>query len=156
MQRFYTLGLFLCSVVSCYSQNYNIDAFTYHQSILEAQQNIGTEVYNFNQSVSELNLKILKFEINRSITFTDSLKAYNNETAYLDAAKKLFLFYKDIAEHEYGDLLKIVEDPELEAKDFKDKKIAILARIKVKANAVYPAYNAEQETYCKKYGLKLE
>ncbi len=156
MQRFYALGLMLFSIAGSYSQNYNIDAFTFHQSIVEAQQNIGTEVYNFNQSVSELNLKILKFEINRSIHFTDSLKAYNNETAYIDAAKKLFQFYKDVAEHEYSDLLKIVEDPELEAKDFKEKKIAILAKIKVKANAVYPAYNAAQEAYCKKYGLKLE
>ncbi|MFN8237414.1 MAG: hypothetical protein U0T77_04525 [Chitinophagales bacterium] len=156
MQKFYAIVLFLLSTVTSYSQNYNIDAYTFHQSIVEAQQNIGTEVYNFNQSVSELNLKILKFEIQRSINFTDSLKAYNNETAYLDAAKKLFLFYKDIAEHEYADLLKIVEDPELEAKDFKEKKIAILSKIKVKANAVYPAYNAAQEAYCKKYGLKLE
>lgn len=156
MQRFYALGLLLLSAATAFSQNYNTDAYTFHQSIVEAQQNIGTEVYNFNQSVSELNLKILKFEIQRSITFTDSLKVYNNETTYLDAAKKLLLFYKDVAEHEYTELLKIVEDPELEAKDFKAKKIAVLSKIKVKANAVYPAYNAAQEAYCKKYGLKLE
>ena len=156
MHRFYALGLFLFYLTSSYSQNYNLDAYRFHQSIVEAQKNIGTEVYNFNQSVSELNLKILRFEIKRSITFTDSLKAYNNETAYLDAAKKLFQFYKDVSEHEYVDLLKIVEDPELEANEFKEKKIAILTKIKVKANTVYPVYNAAQEAYCKKYGLKLE
>ena len=79
-----------------------------------------------------MNLKILKFEINRSTKFIDSLKVYNNELTYYNAAKKLFLMYNDIANHEFVDLLKIIEDPDLEAKDFKAKKLKIFDTIKKK------------------------
>lgn len=139
-----------------FAQNYNVEAYKFHQSIVEAQQNVGKEVYYFNERATDLNLKILKFELNKSIAFIDSLKVYNNETAYYNAAKKLFALYKDLTENEYAQLLKIIEDPELEFKDFKAKKQKIFDSIKVKTSKVYPGFNAEQDAFCKKYGIKLE
>ena len=148
----------LCLLIfnSSFAQNYNVEAYNFHQSIVEAQQNIGKEVYYFNESATDLNLKILKFELNKSIVFIDSLKVYNNETTYYNAAKKLFALYKELTENEYVQLLKIIEDPELEFKDFKAKKQKIFDAMKVKMAKVYPAFNAAQEAYCKKYGMKLE
>lgn len=139
-----------------FAQNYNLEAYQFHQAIEEAQQNIGKEIYYFNERATELNLKILNYEINRSIKFLDSLKVYNNETSYYNAAKNLFAMYKDIAGNEYVELLKIIEDPELEAKDFKAKKLQVFESIRKKTATTYPQFNEAQQQYCKKYGIKLE
>lgn len=152
-------GLFcilLFSMSTGIAQNYNINAYNFHQSIVEAQQNIGKEVFYFNESATELNLKILKFELNKSIQFIDSLEVYNNETTYHNAAKNLFALYKDLTENEYQQLLNIIEDPELEFKDFKAKKQKIFDGMKQKMAKVYPDFNTAQEAFCKKYGLKLD
>ena len=156
MRSILIFNLFLISLGNAYSQNYNIEAYTFHQSIVEAQQNIGKEVFEFNERASDLNLKILKFELNKSILFIDSLKVYNNETAYFNASKKLFGLYKELSENEYPQLLKLIEDPDLEYKDFKVKKQKIFDSMKIKMAAVYPAFNVAQEQFCKKYGIKLE
>lgn len=148
--------LFLVVSSHSFAQNYNVEAYKFHQSIVEAQQNIGKEVYYFNENATALNLKILKFELGKSIAFIDSLKIYNNETAYHNAAKKLFAFYKDLTENEYAQLLKIVEDPDLEYKEFKEKKIKILDSMKSKSSSVYPEFNKAQQAFCTKYNLKLE
>lgn len=147
------VGLFSGNSIA---QNYNIAAYQFHQSIVLAQQKIGKEVYYYNESATALNLKILKFEIKKNIAFIDSLKIYNNEVTYHEAAKKLFQFYSDLAEHEYAELLVIIEDPELEFKDFKKKKEAIFAKIKTKSSKAYPPFTKAQEDFCKKYSIKLE
>lgn len=156
MRKLFGILLLLIVVNISNAQNYNVEAYKIHQSIVEAQQNIGKEVYEFNASATDLNLKILKFEINRSIAFIDSLKINKDDSAYYQAAKQLFSLYKDLTEHEYSDLLKIVEDPDLEYKDFKAKKIKIYDAMKAKSAVVYPIFNAAQESYCKKYKLKIE
>lgn len=155
--RFFFIFTFIISSISySFSQNYDVVAYQFHQSISEAQQNIGNELFYFNERADEQNLKIMKFEINRSIKFIDSLKVYNKENAYYDATKKLFAVYKDIAENEYTQLLKIIEDPELEAKDFQAKKKVIFESIRTKSKVIYPDFLAAQAAFCKKYGIKLE
>lgn len=156
MRLFLVFSIFFSSIYSTFSQTYDVAAYQFHQSIIEAQQNIGKELYYFNEKADEQNLKILKFEINRSIKFIDSLKVYNNETAYYDATQKLFAVYKDIAEHEYTDLLKLIEDPELEAKDFHTKKKVIFNSIKSKSQTAYANFLGAQSAFCKKYGIKIE
>ncbi|MFN8295147.1 MAG: hypothetical protein U0T69_03080 [Chitinophagales bacterium] len=156
MRYFFIINILLFSAASSFSQNYNIEAYTFHQSIVEAQQNIGKEVFEFNERATDLNLKILKFELQKSIDFINNLKVYNNETEYYNATKKLFALYKDISENEYPQLLKIIEDPDLDFKDFKVKKQKIFDSMKAKTAAVYPEFNAAQEKFCKKYGIKLE
>ena len=150
------LSFIFISLQSSFGQNYNLEAYNFHQSIVEAQQNVGKEVFYFNENATELNLKILKFELNKSIEFIDSLKVYNKETRYFNAAKKLFGLYKDLSENEYAQLLKIIEDPDLEFKDFKAKKQKIFESMRVKTATVYPEFNAAQDEFCKKYGVKLE
>ncbi len=158
MRLFFIFNFLVFSIHTSFAQtqSYDVAAYQFHQSISEAQQNIGKELFYFNERADEQNLKIMKFEINRSIAFIDSLKVYNKENAYYDATKKLFALYKDIAEHEYTDLLKLIEDPELEAKDFAAKKKVIFASIKTKSQVVYPDFLAAQAAFCKKYGIKLE
>ena len=118
--------------------------------------NIGRELFYFNEKADEQNLKIMKFEISRSIKFLDSLEVYNKEDAYYNATKKLFSLYKEIANIEYTNLLQIIEDPELEAKDFKIKKKAIFDSIRSKSQIVYPEFLAAQSVFCKKYGIKQQ
>jgi hypothetical protein len=146
--------ILLCN--TSFAQNYDVKAYQFHQSIVEAQENIGKEMYEFNTSATELNLKILKYEINRSMVFLDSLKVYNNETNYYNAAKKLFDTYKNISEQEHPNLLKIVEDPDMDYKDFKVKKIEIFNSVKKKMENAYPSFNEAQKQFCLKYKLKLE
>ncbi|MEZ5054151.1 MAG: hypothetical protein R2807_05200 [Chitinophagales bacterium] len=55
------------------AQNYDVNAYQFHQSILEAQKNIGKEMFEFNERATELNLKILKFEIKKKYAILDSL-----------------------------------------------------------------------------------
>ncbi|HQV77269.1 MAG TPA: hypothetical protein PLJ42_02765 [Chitinophagales bacterium] len=146
--------ILLCN--TSFAQNYDVKAYQFHQSIVEAQENIGKEMYEFNTSATELNLKILKYEINRSMVFLDSLKVYNNETNYYNATKKLFDTYKNISEQEHPNLLKIVEDPDMDYKDFKVKKIEIFNSVKKKMENAYPSFNEAQKQFCLKYKLKLE
>lgn len=151
------LSILLISFASVsMAQNYDVNAYQFHQSILEAQKNIGNEMFEFNERATELNLKILKFEIKRSIQFIDSLKIYNNETTYYNAAKNLFATYNDIANNDHKKLLEIIENPDLEFKDFKAQKLAIFETIKKKMAKVYPAYNEAQLQFCTKYKLKIE
>lgn len=156
MRLFLIFSFFISSICTSFSQTYDVVAYQFHQSISEAQQNIGKELFYFNEKADEQNLKIMKFEINRSIAFIDSLKVYNNENAYYNATKKLFSLYKDIADNEYTQLLKLIEDPELEAKDFHAKKKAIFTSIKTKSQVIYPEFLAAQAVFCKKYGIKIE
>lgn len=156
MRLLIILSLLVATASISYAQGYDVAAYQFHQSISEAQQNIGRELFYFNEKADEQNLKIMKFEINRSITFLDSLKVYNKEDAYYNSTKKLFSVYKDIANVEYTNLLKIIEDPELEAKDFQAKKKAIFASIRTKSQVVYPDFLAAQAAFCKKYGIKLQ
>ena len=139
-----------------FSQNYNVNAYQFHQAIEEAQQNIGKEMYYYNQRATELNLKILKFAINKSVKFIDSLKVYNNEMTYYNATKKLFAMYQDVTDNEYTELQKIIEDPNLDAKDFKAKKLKIFDAIKKKTSLIFPEFKEAQLQYCKKYGIKLD
>lgn len=150
------LSIAILSFSTSVAQNYNLEAYNFHRAIVEAQQNVGKEVFYFNEQATDLNLKILKFELNKSILFIDSLKVYNNEMTYYNAAKKLFALYKDLTENEYPQLLKIIEDPDLEFKDFKVKKQKIFDSMRKKTAAVYPDFLSAQEQYCKKYGIKLE
>ena len=156
MRLFFIFSLLASSITASFSQNYDAAAYQFHQSIVEAQQNVGKELFYFNEKADELNLKILKFEINKSKAFIDSLTVYNNETTYLNAANKLLWLYQDIAENEYTQLLKLIEDPELDAKDFKAKKMAIFDSVKKKSAEVYPAFLVAQDNFCKKYGVKLQ
>lgn len=139
-----------------FAQNYNVDAYTFHQDITRAQQKIGNDLFEFNRRATELNLKILKFTINKNIAFLDSLKVYNNETTYYNSAKKLFELYKDLAENECEQLLKIIEDPDLEFPEFKAKKIKIFDSIKLKTEKAYPPFIKAQDDYCTKYKIKIE
>jgi len=156
MRLFFISIFFAFSVGHAFSQSYDVAAYQFHQSIMEAQQNIGKELFYFNEKADDQNLKIMKFEINRSITFIDSLKVYKDGDAYYAATKKLFTLYKDIADNEYTQLMKIIEDPELEAKDFQAKKKALFDSIRKKSIVVYPDFLAAQAAFCKKYGIKIE
>ncbi|HQG38449.1 MAG TPA: hypothetical protein PLK15_04910 [Chitinophagales bacterium] len=157
MMRFIVfISLLFISTTGIFAQNYNVNAYQFHQAIEEAQQNIGKEMYYYNQRATELNLKILKFAINKSVKFIDSLKVYNNETPYYNATKKLFAMYLDITDNDYVELQKIVENPDLEAKDFKTKKLKIFEAIKKKTAVVFPEFKEAQLQYCKKYGIKLD
>ena len=126
MRLFLIFSFFISSICTSFSQTYDVVAYQFHQSISEAQQNIGKELF------------------------------YNNENAYYNATKKLFSLYKDIADNEYTQLLKLIEDPELEAKDFHAKKKAIFTSIKTKSQVIYPEFLAAQAVFCKKYGIKIE
>ena len=156
MRLFLIFSLITTSISASFAQGYDVVAYQFHQAISEAQQNIGRELFYFNEKADEQNLKIMKFEIDRSIKFLDSLKVYNKEDAYYNSAKKLFSLYKEIANIEYTNLLKIIEDPELEAKDFKVKKKAIFDSIRSKSQIVYPDFLAAQSVFCKKYGIKQQ
>lgn len=156
MRLLIIFSLFITTISTSFAQGYDVAAYQFHQAISEAQQNIGKELFYFNQKADEQNLKIMKFEIDRSITFLDSLKVYNKEDAYYNSTKKLFKLYKEIADVEYTNLLKIIEDPELEAKDFQAKKKVIFASIRTKSQVPYTDFLAAQALFCKKYGIKLQ
>jgi hypothetical protein len=62
-----TLLLFLFALSSLTFAQNNIPALSYYQMIRNEQQNIGREIYYFKNSVSDINLKLLKFQIQKSI-----------------------------------------------------------------------------------------
>lgn len=155
--RFSAFIFFLSvSGTTIFAQNYDVAAYLFHKSIEDAQKNVGKEFYYFNERATDLNLKILKFTINKNINLLDSLQVYGDGKAYYDATKKLFEVYKEISDNEYAELLKIIEDPELEAKDFKEKKLKIFDAIKKKTATVFPIYKEMQLQFCKKYNIKTE
>ena len=139
-------NLLLISTANTFSQNYNLEAYQFHQSIVEAQQNVGKEVFEFNERATDLNLKILKFELNNSMKFIDSLKVYNNETAYYNAAKKLFALYKDLSENEYPQLLKIIEEIHTKFPDIKNNKSTNIYKIIYYINTFITKFIADSIT----------
>ncbi|MEN9447149.1 MAG: hypothetical protein RJA25_439 [Bacteroidota bacterium] len=157
MMRFISFLLFL-SVFNTHSfaQNYDVAAYLFHKSIEDAQKDVGKEFFYFNERATELNLKILKFAINKNKKYIDSLQVYKNGDNYYKTTENLFAMYKDITDNEYEALLKIIEDPNLDAKDFKIKKIAIFDSIKKKTAIVFPPFKDAQQQFCKNYNIKIE
>ena len=117
MKILFSIALLFCFQQFSYSQN-DIQANLYYQFILNEQKNIGKEILEFRKSASELNLKILKFQINKSIEVVKNKEAYKNENELKDAAINLFTFFNSVCENQYVKMLKLVEDPDLEYKDF--------------------------------------
>ncbi|MCB0507074.1 MAG: hypothetical protein R2739_07955 [Chitinophagales bacterium] len=152
--RYLLICITLFTIKNASAQNYDVNAYVFHHSILDAQASIGNEMYEFNKSATLLNLKILKFEIKKSIQFLDSLKIYNNETAYYNATRTLFNTYKEIADIDFPQLLKYVEDPELGNEDFKAKKNGIFDNVKNKMQLVFPPFEDAQKQFCIKYKLQ--
>jgi hypothetical protein len=56
----------------------------------------------------------------------------------------------------YPELIKIVEDPELDYKDFKAKKDALVKKAAAEEKIANAKFVLVQEKFAKKYGIKLE
>jgi hypothetical protein len=138
-----------------FSQN-NIPAQTYYQLIRNEQQNIGRELYYFNNRVTELNLKLLTYQIKKSIAVIDSTPAYNHEEDYKKATLHLLNYFLSVSQHQYKTLLDYVEDPNMEDKAFKSKKQALLKDISIKEKPYDIAFNDAQDAYLRKYSIKPE
>src|SRR3954462_9985101 len=107
-------ALLLCTLccTSIFSQN-NFAANSYYKAIKTEEENIGREIYFYKNRVSELNLKILNFQIRKSIAVIDSLPAYNNEVQLKKATIDLFKYFLSVSNNQYKQLLKLVEDPNI-------------------------------------------
>lgn len=156
MQRIFVFLIFIFSLVAAKAQGYNIQAYTFHQVITNEQENIGEKIYDFVRNANRRNLHKMQLQIKHSLMVVDSLKPYNNETNYYDAAKKLFQFYKEITNKEYADLEKLVENTAIEPTDFMVQKQKIFDAIKQKSAAAYDPFNKAQDEFCAKYGIKVE
>ncbi len=156
MRKLLLIFSLVLSFSAIHAQTYNVAAYTFHQVIVNEQESIGDKIYDFIQNANRRNLHKLQLQIKYSSSIIDSLKPYNNETAYLDAAKKLFAYYKDVSATDYVALEKLVENSNLEPSQFQAEKQKIFNSIKQKGNTVYQPFNIAQEEFCKKYGIKLE
>jgi hypothetical protein len=147
--------LFLSLCGTAFSQN-NIAAASYYQMIKNEQKNIGQEIYFYRQSVSELNLKILTFQIKKSIGVIDSTPAYNNETKFKNATVELFKYFLSVSQNQYKQLLQYVEDPNMDNKEYKAKLQALFKEISANEKPYDEKFYMAEDEYTKKYGIKLE
>ena len=85
-----SISLIIFSFTKAYTQNYNVEAYKFHKSISEAQQNIGKEIYYFNNRATDLNLKILKF-YSYFIYLLKKLKSILSFTSFIEFLKNLFI-----------------------------------------------------------------
>jgi hypothetical protein len=155
MRFFAVVSLLFIMQHVVHAQN-NLQANLYYQLIKNEQKNIAREIYEFKKSASALNLKILKFQINKSIDVVEKAAVYNNETAFRDAAIEQFRFFLSVADEEYDAMLKLVEDPDLEYKDFFEKKDALGKKISIRSKPYDEKFNTAEDAYLAKYGIKPE
>ncbi len=134
----------------------NFEATAYYKTIKEEQAKIGQEIYVYKTSVSDLNLRILNFQIKKSIAILDSTPAYNQEEYYKKATVNLFSYFLSVSENQYKQLLNYVEDPSLDNKEYKSKIQALFKDISIKEKPFDIAYNAAEENFIRKYGVKPE
>ncbi len=153
--RFLPLLCFVFISSTSLAQN-NLAALSYYQLIKNEQKNIGREIYFFKNSVSDLNLKLLTFQIKKSIGIVDSLPAYNNETIFKKAAVAQFRYFLSVSEKQYVQLLKYVEDPELENKEYIAKVKALFKEISDNEKPYDQTFNTAEDAYMLKYGIKPE
>lgn len=146
----------ICISNSMLAQSNLMEAYSYNQMIINEQSRIGSEAFYFIKNADSLNLKIMVFQAKKSIKVVENTKVFNNETEFQQAAIELFKHYLKTAETVYPELLKIVEDPDLEYKDFKVKKDAIVKNAAAEDKAANAKFVLVQEKFAKKYGIKLE
>ncbi|MFN8284528.1 MAG: hypothetical protein U0U67_15000 [Chitinophagales bacterium] len=155
--RFLILSFFAIYMSSSIqAQSQLMEAYSYNQLIINEQTRIANEAFYFIKKVDSLNLKILVFQIKKSIKTVENATVFNNETEFQQAAIELFQYYLKTAQTAYPELLKIVEDPDLDYKDFKAKKDAIIKKVADEDKTANEKFVAIQEKYAKKYGIKLE
>ncbi len=139
-----------------YAQNATFEAYGYNQMIINEQIKVERETYYFTTRVTELNLKILIFQIKKSIKTIENATLFKNETAYRDAALEQFRHYLSVAENEYTQILKLVEDVNLEEKEYRSKMKVLTKTIAEKDKKANEHFSVEQEKFAKKYNIKLE
>jgi hypothetical protein len=138
------------------AQSTLMEAYSYNQMIINEQSRIGSEAFYFIKKADSLNLKILVFQIKKSIKVVETAKVFNNETEFQQAAIELFNHYLQTSQTIYPELLKLVEDPDLDYKDFKAKKDALTKKATESDKIANDKFVAVQEKFAKKYGIKLE
>ncbi|MDB5226682.1 MAG: hypothetical protein JWN78_875 [Bacteroidota bacterium] len=84
----------------------------------------------------------------------DSIPAYNNEVQLKKATVELFKYFLSVSEKQYRQLLKYVEDPDIDNKEYKEKIQALFKDISVKEKPYDEKFNAAEDAYLKKYGIK--
>lgn len=155
--RFFLVSFFaFCMSNSIVAQSQLMEAYSYNQLIINEQSKIGSEAFYFIKKVDSLNLKILQFQIKKSIAVVENSKVFNNETEFQQAAIELFNHYLKTSREVYPELIKIVEDPELDYKDFKAKKDALVKKAAADEKIANAKFALVQEKFAKKYGIKLE
>lgn len=155
MKQRVSLFLLVCCTITLHAQN-NPEATAYYEMIKNEQANIGKELYYFRQRVTDLNLKILDFQIRKSIAIVDSTPPYNNEMKYKTATVNLFKYFLGVCQNQYKQLLKYVEDPNMENKDYNTKVGALFKDISTHEKPYDQAYDEAEDAYMQKYGIKPE
>ena len=155
MKYIVSFSFLLCGYSFLYSQN-NFEAVSYYQMIKNEQTKIGREIYFYKNSVSDLNLKLLRYQIKESIAVVDSLPAYNNETRFKNSIVELLKYFLNVSENQYKQLLQLVEDPELDNKEYKAKLKFLFSDISSREKPYDERFNAEEDAYTQKYGIKIE
>lgn len=154
--RFTLLIISILFIQKSISAQNNFQANLYYQLIKNEQKNIAKEIYEFKLNATELNLKILKFQINKSIGIVEKAPVYNNESELRDAAIAQFQFFLSVTEDEYKAMLRLVEDPELEYKDFFKQKDDLGKKISSRSKPYDERFNKAEDAYTSKYGIKPE
>jgi GTP-binding protein EngB required for normal cell division len=156
MKSILYLILFIFFIQASNAQNKTFEAYGYNQMIINEQIKVERETYYFTTRVTELNLKILIHQIKKSIKTIENATIFNNETIYRDAALQQFTHYLSTAQTEYTQILKLVEDIDLDEKDYRSKLKELTKSIATNDKKANQIFSAEQEKFAKKYGLKLE
>ncbi len=155
--RFFIVSFFTILMSnSILAQSQLMEAYSYNQLIINEQSKIGSEAFYFIKKVDSLNLRILQFQIKKSIKVVENAKVFKDEIEFQQAAIELFKHYLETSETIYPELIKIVEDPELEYKDFKVKKEALTKKAAASDKIANDKFVIVQEKFAKKYGIKLE
>lgn len=156
MKWIHTLVFVLFASVMTQAQSNYFAAYSHYQVIKNEREKIGKEVYEFRSNVTEMNLKILQFQIKKSIAVLEKEPNFNNDSTFKKAALNLFGYYIKVSTDQYARILKLVEDPELDNDEYRKQLDAIYKELSELGKPFDQAFFKEEEIFTQKYGIKIE
>lgn len=135
----------------------NQDAIAYNDKIIKEQNKIGEAMLIFSNNPNEFSLSSINTQIYKGMSVLNTMKPFEGNKKFLQAAKALFKFYNSIVKNEYQKILTLMVNNKNYSQDALTKKIdEVTHSISKKEIAYDKAFQAAQKEFALKYGFILQ
>ena len=134
----------------------SFEAVAYNQTIMIEQDKVGYRLSDFMKHVSGKNLILLQMQILNSLETLNALQPFQDDSAFLIAARELFGCYKNVSKYQYPKILQLVENPNVDDEQF-NKQLADIKKEISDIEAPYDKkFSEEQEKFAQKNNFQFK